>query len=124
MVDEKLYEAYEKLASLSHQAEKDKRYFEALRYGIAIFLAMYDSKQEVINLLPYVLIRAACNGILEATSTNTAGEKQGNDKRSFCSFCGKEPPEVRLTAGRARDLAADVYICNECSVLVAKIFKE
>ncbi|MGD0563760.1 MAG: ClpX C4-type zinc finger protein [Roseiarcus sp.] len=53
-----------------------------------------------------------CANILLGNQTASAQEKNPN---RACSFCGQQPPAVRLGAGPS------VFICNECVETFAKV---
>ena len=99
------------------KASTEGKLRESLMYAITGYLNFVGTEEGDAFLPPIISSsRKLLEPYLDAIEQSA---KEG----MFCSFCGKGKPEVKLTAGPGTGKGA-VFICNECSVLVAKIFKE
>jgi RNA polymerase-binding transcription factor DksA len=109
---EKLF--FKALEDISNSAKKG-RHHDVIRNGLLLYLVSNVDGNDVQDSLPLVYVQTAIDKLL----SNISGEKSRNRTiKHQCSFCGKEPPDVKLGAG------PDAFICNECVSTFSDIFTE
>jgi tetratricopeptide (TPR) repeat protein len=111
--DKKLIELF----NLGEQALIQKKYHEALRYGITAYEITQEKDRDGQGHLAMVHIFMACDRLLKDSTDKAV--KQARKERAdklVCSFCDKKQSQVdKLIAG------PNVFICNECVRLCIKI---
>jgi hypothetical protein len=88
----------------------------ALQFASALKQLSDELKDEDLIAGSRAMMRKSCEEISRQASPATI---TSNVKKAACSFCGKEPPEVKLGAG-----AENVFICNECVAMFGQMFTQ